>query len=72
MGRPLVWCGGTTDLDLSSSVGVPDVVFVGGDLLERSAGDDGVWFGLGDEGVGGRALVVVVLFDQQPVWLAGG
>src|SRR6185437_14709867 len=50
-------------------LGVPDVVFAGGDLFDAAACDDGVGFGFGDGGVGGRALEVIVLFNEEPVWL---
>ena len=45
------------------------MVFAGGDLFHGAAGDDGVGFGVGDGGVGGRALEVVVLLDEEPVGL---
>src|ERR1035441_5419867 len=48
-------------------LGVPDVIFAAGDLIDAAAGDNGVGFGVGDGGRGGRPLEVVVLLDEQPV-----
>ena len=45
------------------------MVLVGGDLLERAAGDDGGGFGVGDGGGFGSALKVVVLLNKEPVGL---
>ena len=40
--------------------------------FDAAAGDGGVGFGLGDGGIGGWALEVVVLLDEQPVGLGFG
>jgi len=42
------------------------VVLAARDLFHGAAGDDGVGFGVGDGGAGGRTLEVVVLLDEQP------
>ncbi len=55
---------------LLGDMGIPDVIFGGGDLFEAATGDRAVGGLFGDGGIVGAAFVLVVLFDEQPVVLA--
>src|ERR1039458_7925588 len=72
MGHPVLWFGfgflAVPGLAAGARVlGVPDVIFAAGDLIDAAAGDDGVGLGVGDGRGGGWTFEVVMLLDEQPV-----